>query len=434
MTQFRKKPVVVEAITFEELVAHGLTQASPVAHGMPWSFDYKGHPITHENDDCYLIPTLEGTMRFNRGEMLVTGVKGEIYPCKADIFAATYEPAAPDSPGGDGEAISHEDARDQLRLLEYADFRSYFGKYIEQRKAELERVSKLRAAEGHVYRRRIANQRTQLRDMLALRHRERYAVRAYLAAIDSSTDWTVREDALEALRCINRGQRPDSAALPGYHDLLHKLCEAFGVPGSPTFDEALASIKAELAGYASAWISMGVKPKYGYDDADCDALDRMAARYEDPRRSPGGDTEHTDPLPTERHSGELGTGPGPQTSTPVESSHGSAGGGGEVTVETPARPWHELVLECIQKVVHEPHDAATDALLDAVCSMRVQMMRMEAPTQSPQVYRCKRVKTPGDGGVVDGCGWQGTLANMQDRDGQKLCPLCGSSRFGLVKS
>jgi hypothetical protein len=30
-------------------------------------------------------------MRFNRGEMLITGVKGEIYPCKADIFAATYD-------------------------------------------------------------------------------------------------------------------------------------------------------------------------------------------------------------------------------------------------------------------------------------------------------------------------------------------------------
>jgi hypothetical protein len=58
---------------------------------MPWSFSYKGHPITHENDNCYLIPTLEGTMKFERGDMLITGVKGEVYPCKADIFAATYE-------------------------------------------------------------------------------------------------------------------------------------------------------------------------------------------------------------------------------------------------------------------------------------------------------------------------------------------------------
>src|SRR3546814_20198851 len=59
--------------------------------GYAWHFSYKGHPLTHENDDCYLIPTLEGTMRFERGDMLITGVAGEIYPCKRDIFDATYE-------------------------------------------------------------------------------------------------------------------------------------------------------------------------------------------------------------------------------------------------------------------------------------------------------------------------------------------------------
>ena len=93
MSKFRKKPVIIEAITFNELVAHG--QANPdggmIIHGMPWSFKYNGHPITHENDDCYLIPTLEGTMKFKRGDMLITGVQGEIYPCKPDIFEATYE-------------------------------------------------------------------------------------------------------------------------------------------------------------------------------------------------------------------------------------------------------------------------------------------------------------------------------------------------------
>jgi hypothetical protein len=93
MARYRKKPVVIEAITFDELVAHGLDHGGNVVNGMPWSFRYQGHPITHENDDCYLIPTREGTMRFNRGDMLITGVAGEIYPCGRDIFAATYEPA-----------------------------------------------------------------------------------------------------------------------------------------------------------------------------------------------------------------------------------------------------------------------------------------------------------------------------------------------------
>lgn len=96
MAKFRKKPVVIEAITFGELIAHGLKEleghADMIHNGMPWSFNYQGQPITHENDNCYLIPTLEGTMKFLRGEMLITGVKGEIYPCKLDIFEKTYEP------------------------------------------------------------------------------------------------------------------------------------------------------------------------------------------------------------------------------------------------------------------------------------------------------------------------------------------------------
>lgn len=94
MGMFRKKPIAIEAITFDQLVDHGRQSGAGLTRGMPWSFSYKGHPITHENDDCYLIPTLEGTMRFERGDMLITGVKGEIYPCKADIFSATYESAS----------------------------------------------------------------------------------------------------------------------------------------------------------------------------------------------------------------------------------------------------------------------------------------------------------------------------------------------------
>lgn len=95
MALFRKKPVVITAITFDELVEHGrlTARAKTLVRNMPWSFEYGGHAVTHENDDCYLIPTLEGTMRFTRDDMLITGVQGEIYPCKADIFAATYEPA-----------------------------------------------------------------------------------------------------------------------------------------------------------------------------------------------------------------------------------------------------------------------------------------------------------------------------------------------------
>lgn len=94
MAQYRKKPVVIDAITFEELIGHGKRSTrSRAANGMPRSFTYKGHAITHERDDCYLIPTLEGTHNMTPDDMLITGVKGEIYPCKRDIFEATYEAA-----------------------------------------------------------------------------------------------------------------------------------------------------------------------------------------------------------------------------------------------------------------------------------------------------------------------------------------------------
>jgi hypothetical protein len=100
--KYRKLPVEVEAITFDELVEYGRKQyeaekrplPSAILHGnMPWSFEYNGHPITHENDDCYIIPTLEGLMKFKRGDMLITGVAGELYPCEPHIFAQTYEAA-----------------------------------------------------------------------------------------------------------------------------------------------------------------------------------------------------------------------------------------------------------------------------------------------------------------------------------------------------
>ena len=89
--KYRKKPVVIEAITFDELISHGEASGANIVNGLPWSFEYGGHAITHENDDCYLIPTLEGIQQMKRCDMLITGIKGEIYPCRKDIFEQTYE-------------------------------------------------------------------------------------------------------------------------------------------------------------------------------------------------------------------------------------------------------------------------------------------------------------------------------------------------------
>jgi hypothetical protein len=75
MAQYRKKPVVIEATQF----IPGETDDIP---GLEW--DHAGIPF---------IRTLEGHMRVSPQDWIITGVKGETYPCKPDIFAATYEPA-----------------------------------------------------------------------------------------------------------------------------------------------------------------------------------------------------------------------------------------------------------------------------------------------------------------------------------------------------
>ena len=55
---------------------------------------YRKKPVVIEAEqatEITLIETLEGTMRAEVGDWIITGVKGERYPCKPDIFAATYD-------------------------------------------------------------------------------------------------------------------------------------------------------------------------------------------------------------------------------------------------------------------------------------------------------------------------------------------------------
>ena len=57
---------------------------------------YRKKPVVIEAEqatDFGEIETLEGVMSYQPGDWIITGVKGEKYPCKNDIFQATYEPA-----------------------------------------------------------------------------------------------------------------------------------------------------------------------------------------------------------------------------------------------------------------------------------------------------------------------------------------------------
>lgn len=84
--KFRKKPVVIEATQWFK---HGDHPAvNPVFTHSP--SDEHWHPTVPTEEGW--IKTLEGAMRVNPGDWIITGVKGEHYPCKPDIFEMTYEP------------------------------------------------------------------------------------------------------------------------------------------------------------------------------------------------------------------------------------------------------------------------------------------------------------------------------------------------------
>ena len=78
--RYRKKPVVIEALHYEG--------------GFPLAFLGRNAEVLSAGDNtgALIIRTLEGEMRADIGDWIIKGVKGEFYPCKPDIFEATYEP------------------------------------------------------------------------------------------------------------------------------------------------------------------------------------------------------------------------------------------------------------------------------------------------------------------------------------------------------
>lgn len=93
MPQFRKKPVVIEAVLFTK-IEHDSEGPFPVFDTLPpnWLLEpmEKEDGITWSDDGLH-IPTLEGVHLASPGDWIIQGVNGELYPCKPDIFAKTYE-------------------------------------------------------------------------------------------------------------------------------------------------------------------------------------------------------------------------------------------------------------------------------------------------------------------------------------------------------
>lgn len=99
--KYRKKPVVIEAMQWDGTT----TGATPVIdwilssggtarfHAYQPPTLSKGKVVRDEVPAAIVIDTLEGSMFATRDDFIIKGVQGEFYPCKPDIFEATYESA-----------------------------------------------------------------------------------------------------------------------------------------------------------------------------------------------------------------------------------------------------------------------------------------------------------------------------------------------------
>jgi hypothetical protein len=88
---YRKKPVVIEAYQLVE-TEYSVKEAVKFAFGVDIEDDMMEtmFTIAYQNGGLF-IETLEGTMKADFGDYIIRGIKGEVYPCKPDIFEATYE-------------------------------------------------------------------------------------------------------------------------------------------------------------------------------------------------------------------------------------------------------------------------------------------------------------------------------------------------------
>jgi len=86
--KYRKKPIVIEAFRFR------------IDNCPDWFMDkVTTNEIITSPEKCD-IHTLEGVMTASKGDYIIRGIAGEIYPCKPDIFEASYEPVTEESASG----------------------------------------------------------------------------------------------------------------------------------------------------------------------------------------------------------------------------------------------------------------------------------------------------------------------------------------------
>ena len=93
MLKFRKKPVVIEAVQY---IGGGNVNPRGAVPMWLWAALETGEAYYTNGADPLKLVTLEGDLTVSPGDWIIQGIKGELYPCKPDIFAATYEPVVSD--------------------------------------------------------------------------------------------------------------------------------------------------------------------------------------------------------------------------------------------------------------------------------------------------------------------------------------------------
>jgi hypothetical protein len=84
--KYRKKPVIIDAVLW-----NGTSRADSELKSIGDGGRAYSRRGDHIGDEYLIIHTLEGDMRADFGDFIIRGIKGELYPCKPDIFEATYE-------------------------------------------------------------------------------------------------------------------------------------------------------------------------------------------------------------------------------------------------------------------------------------------------------------------------------------------------------
>ncbi|MGB0862453.1 MAG: hypothetical protein ACPGXZ_06015 [Saprospiraceae bacterium] len=89
--KYRKKPIVIEAVELTKSNFKKVESFLGYDHQDLRTYMNEVDFVNRKNPDGLFIQTLEGDMKAKVGDYIIKGVKGEFYPCKPDIFKATYE-------------------------------------------------------------------------------------------------------------------------------------------------------------------------------------------------------------------------------------------------------------------------------------------------------------------------------------------------------